>query len=315
MTLLWRNEQFAAPFVRSLAGAAGRAHTTVELVAVQNGPDGLVAAELVEQETGRTENVRLVRKELQRNVGFAGGMNVGCALATGDPIVAANLDLEFDVEFLVALERASHLLAQAAFLAPSVRAPGPGDEVGALRRDRLHRPAQARRQVAGLHRAAAGNGSCLVFGAALLACRRRAVGGLFDGEYHSYYEDVDLFWWAAAAEVPVWFAPELRVVHHQGGSVNGQFRFRDRAPEWQSSIIANYRLTVWKNARRLVDVAGWLAGEFGYATLCTLGAGRGLTVRGLSTYARSWRLTLLRTRAIRARRGSLRVRRAHLDSR
>ena len=317
VTLLWRNEQYVDRFVRSLADAADHAGIQVELVALRNGPAGTAAASLLAAAVEPLAMIALRRLNLPENIGFAGGMNVGCADATGDVIVAANLDLEFDREFFVALAQRSALVsepASGAFLAPSVGSPGGGrpagrttDEAGALRRDWLHRPSPASRaagteKVGTGERITAGNGACIVFGRELLKARTLAVGGLFDEEYHSYFEDVDLFWWAQRRSIPVWFTPAMRVLHHQGGSFDGKFRFADRTPDVQASVMANYRITVWKNAGNVAHLGGWVVGELGYLSRCL----RLNRHRGLRTYVLSWQIAARRVAAIRRRRGRLR---------
>lgn len=316
VTLLWRNARYAQPFARSLAAAAEQAGTTVQLIALQNGPDGAEAAKLLEQATVDDDRVELLLERSQANLGFAGGMNLVARPEGADAIVIANLDLEFDAGFVEALRDHEQVVAGRAFLAPSVRvprrgstgkvaeAPGHVEEAGALRRDWLHRPSEVRSTPSAGQRIQAGNGSCVVVGRELLEMRGRAVGGVFDKEYHSYYEDVDLFWWAEREHIPIWFIPQLAVIHHQGGSFDGKFRFADRTPDVRASVMANYRLTVWKNAGGVLDVLGWLAGEAGYLGRCI----RFGPAEGLRTYLVSWRHAWDRMRAIRKRRGSLRVR-------
>ena len=132
------------------------------------------------------------------------------------------------------------------------------------------------------------------------AARRWA--GVFDPEYHSYYEDVDLFWWADRQDIPAWWAPNIKVLHHQGGSFGGRYSFRDRPADLRASVMANYRLTVWRHASRLPDVFGWLMGEAGYLAKCVLCGGPS----GVGDYLRSWHLSRIRVRAIAARRGAWR---------
>lgn len=311
ITLLWRNETFAAAFLRTLAESAEQAGSHVEVIALQNGPDGAAASAALEQAAAGRAAVELRLERTADNLGFAGGMNIGCRATDAEVLVIANLDLEFDRDFVSVLESEARALTGLAFLAPSVGSP-PGStaeaaarETGALRRDWLHRPSKSRSIPSEGQPVPAGNGSCVVLGRRLYAVRASAVGGLFDAEYHSYYEDVDLFWWAERQNIPIWFVPQLRVIHHQGGSFEGKFRFRDRTPDVQSSVMANYRLTVWKNATGPLDVLGWVVGEAGYLARCLRISPRA----GLLTYVESWAKAWTRASHIRRRRGSLRVRR------
>ena len=310
VTLLWRNERYARDFIGSLQVATAVASVPVELIVIVNGPEGAPARDaLREHHTSPLVSLRI--EELPENIGFAGGVNTGCALARGNALVVANLDLEFDAKFIVELVEIGPTFDALAFVAPSVTTPEPlgGTAVtaasldGLVARDRLHRLQRYAGSTADGVRVPAGNGSCLVFGRPLLDRRTDDVGGLFDPEYHSYYEDVDLFWWADNHDIPTWFDPALRVVHHQGGSFDGKYRFHDRPAPLRASIMANYRINVWKNASLLAAV-GWVAGEAGYVAL-SLRADRW---RGLASYANSWKLSASRVRSIRRRRGRLRER-------
>ena len=93
--------------------------------------------------------------------------------------------------------------------------------------------------------------------------------------------------------------PELRVLHHQGGSFGGKFRFLDRSAELQVSVVANYRLMVWQHCTQLGEVIGWLLGEAGYAALLARAHGP----HGLWLYASSWRCSWRRARSLRSLRG------------
>jgi GT2 family glycosyltransferase len=305
VTLLWRNEGHAEAFIESLGAATERAGTTVELVAVQNGPEGAAATELLRRRLPGLPRVQAHLVHLPANQGFAGGANAGCRAVSGELFVLANLDLVFEPDFLVELLLAASTLDRPAFLAPSVTTLRPGaghEEAGALRRGLFHEPRGLGRLSSDGERVAAGNGSCIVFDRRLYDRRLAATGALFDAEYHSYYEDVDLFWWAQQAGVPVWFVPRMRVRHYQGGSFGGRYRFRDRSRDVRQSVMANYRITVWKHAAGVADVLRWLGGECGYLAR-SLRLDRG---RGSAGYLASWALTARRVRAIRHRRGSLR---------
>jgi GT2 family glycosyltransferase len=307
VTLLWRNEAHAEAFIESLEAAADRAGTTLELVAVQNGPEGAAATEVLRRRLAGMPRVQARLVHLPTNVGFAGGANEGCRAASCDLFVLANLDVVFDPDFVVELMRAGEGLERPAFLAPSVTSPRPrpgtaGVELGALRLGTFHAPRGVGRLPRERERLVAGNGSCIVFDRALYERRTSMSGGLFDPEYHSYYEDVDLFWWARQVGVPVWFVPRLRVQHYHGGSFGGKYRFRDRPKDVRQSVMANYRITVWKHATGVTDILRWLAGECGYLMWCL----RVDRCRGPAGYLASWWLSLRRVRAIRSRRGSLR---------
>ena len=310
VTLLWRNEQFVSAFVESLAAARDRAGQAIELVAVVNGPDGDTAAGEMRRLTADAL-ITTTFLPLASNTGFAGGANRGCDAATGPVMVVANLDLTFAENFFVALAEAIPNTDKAFFLAPGVfpadMEGGQSRELGALRRDFLHRPVAYRRVPAAMERVSAGNGCCLIFSRVAWAVRLATIGEFLPAAYHSYYEDVELFWWASRFPVPVWFAPEVRVRHHQGGSFAGRFRFVDRAPDLQASILANYRLTVFQHASNLSDVVGWVVGELGYLLRLLMSA----RSRGARVYAASWPVAVERAKRMRqARGGRLRPQRA-----
>lgn len=304
VTLLWRNEAHVPAFVTSLARSANAAGAVVELIALENGPDGRAAAAALAAATpvgGLT--VRLLTRPV--NLGFAGGMNEGGARAGGAVIVLANLDLEFDEGFVAGLARWVPAERGAVLVAPSVRSPGTAGaagEQGAARIGALHRLRTARPAPGRAGEVVAGNGSCMILTRDLRDRRAASTGGIFDPEYHSFYEDLDLFWWARDNGIAVLFDPGLRVVHHKAGSFAGRFRFGDRTPDIQASVMANYRLTVWKHASGPVQLAAWVAGEAGYAAWCARAAG----MAGMRPYLRSWVLAVGRARAIRRRRGRLR---------
>jgi GT2 family glycosyltransferase len=317
-TLLWRNDRHVPGFLDSLGRAAAVAGVGVELIVVQNGPDGDAASKALGAHPQAPLDVRLlVRAE---NLGFAGGMNEACREASGDLLVLANLDLVFDERFIAELVRLAPILTEptgAALVAPSVRSPegdadpatrpspgGPDGEQGAARPGFVQRLRPAVAAPGRLVEVPAGNGCCMVVPRVVYERRVAVVGGVFDPEYHSFYEDVDLFWWARDEGVPVLFDPVLRVEHHKAGSFAGRFRFGDRAPDIRSSVMANYRLTVWKHARRPLDLIGWVAGELGYLVLSVRAGG----ARGVATYLVSWCQAVARARAIRRRRASLRER-------
>ena len=305
ITLLWRNERYAGAFLRTLEAAAVAAGMCVELVAVENGPDGRSASQELERAAPAAEHVAVRLFRESDNLGFAGGMNRGCALACGEVLVVANLDLEFNRDFFIEMKATAAALAKPAFLVPSVASPSAdaqSADMGPQRRDWLLRPAELAAMPSAGEKVPSANGSCIIFGRALYAKRYAEVGGVFDPEYHSYYEDLDLFWWAERRGIPAWWMPNIKVLHHQGGSFDGKFRFRDRSPEVRTSVMANYRLTVWRHASRPSEVLGWLAGEAGYLAMCVRYAGSA----GLGDYLRSWRLSRERIHAMTARRGAWR---------
>ena len=287
VTIAWRNAEHAAPFAASLAAAEG---PRPQVVIVVNGPEGEEAAAHIEG----AEQVRL-----DTNTGFSGGANAGVARATGDIVVLANLDLTFDPSFFAVLDREAS--SSWDLLAPRVRQGAEGRDEGVSRRTASHRLAWER-SPAGPGPAPGGNGACLVLRRSTIERRTAELGGLFDPEYHSFNEDIDLFWWAERRGLTIRYVPDLQVHHALAGSFAGAYRFRDRSPEVQRRVSANYRVTVWKNASGLRDWAGWPLGEAVYAGQAVV-YGR---LTGLRASAASWAESVRTASAIRRRRGRLR---------
>jgi len=301
VTLCWRNHAYASSFLETLSQAARKASARVEVIMLSNGPDGRdamdVAASVLPLPSLTTRFL-----DVGENVGFAAGMNLCCEATTGDILVVANLDLAFDDEFIDILQHMGPYDSPV-LIAPSVSDPRQGREDGALQIDFLHRLRRASDVPGHVSTIAAGNGSCIVMPRGLYELRLSSFGGLFDPEYHSYYEDVDLFWWAEDNRIPILFNPRLAVVHHHAGSFAGKYRFRDRDPLLRASIMANYRVTVWKHVRSVRHVIGWLLGEGGYVLM----SWRARSGHGFRMYLQSWRLSSERVMAIRRRRGRLRA--------
>ncbi|HVF13217.1 MAG TPA: hypothetical protein VM942_01390, partial [Acidimicrobiales bacterium] len=132
--------------------------------------------------------------------------------------------------------------------------------------------------------------------------RQASVGALFDPEYHSFNEDIDLFWWADRHRLVVRYVPDLQVRHALAGSFGGAHRFADRPLEIQRRVIANYRVTVWKNAAGPREWLGWPMGEALYGGQAVVYGG----LAGLRAYAASWPDSVRTAATIRRRRGRLR---------
>lgn len=297
----WRNEQHAAAFVSSLAAASAAAGPQPQIVFVVNGPEGEAAAAEATRSAGE-HGLELALLRLDTNTGFSGGANAGAALATGDVIVVANLDLTFDERFLCVLAREAAADSTWAFLAPRVLQGTAGDDAGVSRRTRSHRLAWVAPSPSVSTTVPAGNGACLVLRRSTYDRRQADAGALFDPECHSFNEDIDLFWWADRRGLEVRYVPDLRVSHALAGSFAGGHRFRDRPVEIQRRVMANYRVTAWKNASGPAEWLGWLLGEAVYAGQAVIFG----HIAGVGAYAASWPEAVRTAVAIRRRRGRLR---------
>lgn len=303
VTMGWRNERHAEAFVSSLAAASARAGPPApELIFVVNGPEGSAAA-TVADDAARTQQLPLTIVGLETNTGFSGGANAGVARASGEVVVVTNLDLTFDERFVEVLRRETGAPGGAwDLLAPNVTQGDADGDAGVSVRTPSHRLAWRSPAPSLPSRVPGGNGSCLVLRRSTITRREEGLGALFDAEYHSFNEDIDLFWWAARQGLVIRYVPDLRVAHLLAGSFAGSHRFRDRPADVQRRVMANYRVTVWKNAASLRDWLGWPAGEAVYGGQALVFGG----LAGLRRYAASWPESIRTAVAIRRRRGRLR---------
>lgn len=298
----WRNEQHAAAFVSSLAATSAAAGgPQPQVVFVVNGPEGEAAAAEATRSAGE-HGLELALLRLDTNTGFSGGANAGAGLATGDVIVVANLDLTFDERFLCVLAREAAADSTWAFLAPRVLQGTAGEDAGVSRRTRSHRLAWVTPTPSVSTTVPAGNGACLVLRRSTCERRQADAGALFDPEYHSFNEDIDLFWWAGRRGMQIRYVPDLQVSHALAGSFAGGHRFRDRPVDIQRRVMANYRVTVWKNASGPAEWLGWLLGEAVYAGQAVIFG----HLAGVGAYAASWPEAVRTAAAIRRRRDRLR---------
>ena len=187
-----------------------------EIVVVDNSGTATVPA---------STRAKLVRPG--RNLGFAGGANLGASVATAALLLVANADVRPEPDALAALLAGLAALPAAAGAAPRlVGVDGTPQTAWQLRA--LPRPAQllqhaffrdASRGAAG--EPAAGNAVAQP-AAAALALRRSAweqLGG-FDSTFHpAWFEDVDLAHRLASAGGTIAYWPDATFRHGLGGSV------------------------------------------------------------------------------------------------
>ena len=272
-----------------------------QVVFVVNGREGEPAGEIAARIAGEGR-LDLTVVPLDTNTGFSGGADAGVARTTGDVIVVANLDLTFDERFLAVLRGEAAGDAPWDLLAPRVLQGADGEDAGVSRLTRSRRLAWVSGAPTTPTPVPGGNGACLILRRATLERREADAGALFDPEYHSFNEDIDLFWWAGRRGLVVRYVPDLQVTHALAGSFAGGHRFRDRPVDVQRRVMANYRVTVWKHASGPEDWLGWALGEAVYGGQAAV-FGR---LAGVRAYAASWPDAVRTAAAIRRRRGRLR---------
>jgi GT2 family glycosyltransferase len=213
---LWNGRAYILPCLEALMASVLHSRRAVEIIVVDNGSsDG--SAELVEAHFGG-EKLRLIRNG--RNLGFAGGCNVGIKAAGGERLLLLNQDTEVDREWIAVLDDA--LLAEAGIVGSLALLPG-GEFIqhagGAI-----EWPLGVARHL--------GYGETLgrewrsvsdpdFVTAAAMGIHRQVLQqvGLFDERFWpGYYEDADLCYRARAAGYRVRYLPDAMLIHQESAS-------------------------------------------------------------------------------------------------
>ncbi len=249
---------------------------------------------------------------LPRNLGYAGGCNVGLRQAAGETLCILNNDTEVDPTWLAELLAALDRHPDAGMATPKVKL---FDE-----RARLHTVGDFVRvdgtfDSRGVWQLDEGQfeQEGYVFGAAGVApAFRRAMLddiGLFDADFHSYCEDVDLSWRAQLAGYKCVYAPGAVLYHRvsaTGGGVMASF-YVARNTIW--TLVKNLPAGLWKKYRSLIVAAQWR--RFVEAARMWRGAAARATMRGQIAGALGWARFLPKRRVIQAGR---RVSEAYIES-
>ena len=226
----------------AIDGLRAQTRTPTEILLVDNGPAGALAAEL----DGYAPELKVMLSGA--DLGYGRGVNIGAAQACGEYLLCLNPDAEPEPECLARLAEVADADTGAALVGAQVLL-----EDGARRNagdNPLHptgispsggygepREAGAPREVA------------VVSGACCLMRREhfRRIGG-FAETFFLYYEDVDLAWRARIAGFRVLYCPDAAVRHG--------YEFGGRQRKWfylernrLVSVLANYE------ARTLVLLA------------------------------------------------------------
>ena len=212
IVLSWNGEQYLTPCLSALAGQLGRDD---ELIVVDNGStDGSVS--LVQ---AQVPAAKLIQNG--RNLGFAGGANVGLRAASGANLLLVNQDVVVGNGWLealiVALRPSGVGVAGSKLLYPDGRIQHAG---GVLRYPLALPDHCGYRQP--------DRGQCdqepevdFVTGAAIGVPRRvwEEIGSFDEGFYPAFYEDVDFCSRARVAGYTIVYAPEAVATHYETTSL------------------------------------------------------------------------------------------------
>ena len=218
---------------------------------------------------------------LPKNLGYAGGCNAGLQNAAGQVLCILNNDTEVEPDWLAELVMALEQHPDAGMATPRVRL---FDD-----RSRLHTTGDFVRvngtfDSRGVWQLDEGqfDHQEYVFGAAGVApAFRRAMlddVGLFDADFGSYCEDVDLSWRAQLAGYKCIYAPRAILYHKvsaTGGGPTASF-YVARNTVWV--LAKNLPSTIWKKYRAGIVAAQW--SRFTDAARSWRGAAARATMRG-----------------------------------
>ncbi len=290
----WNGLRLLRPCLVSLSAQTCR---DFETVVVDNGSsDG--SAEALAREFPW---VRVVA--LPRNLGFAGGCNVGLAAARGEVIVLLNNDTEVEPTWLAELAAALGRHPEAGFAASRMMLYSARDTINSAG-DLYRRDGTADARGAWQPYGPPWDAERLVFGASggAVAYRRALLDaiGPFEARFFSYCEDVDLSWRAQLAGYRCVYAPRAVIYHHGSATGGGPL----------SSYYVG-RNTIWVIVR---NVPGALLWRHGWAILRAqariardaLRAWRGVAARArlrgqLAGLVTCWRWLGYRRRLLRGR--------------
>ena len=281
-------------------------YTGFETIVVDNGStDG--SLDLL---TERYPGVQIVA--LSHNHGYAGGCNAGLETANGDILVILNNDTEVEPSWLAALLLALEKHPEAGMATPKVllwddharlhttgdyvRTNGIPDSRGVWELDKGQFDDQL-----------------YVFGASGVApAYRRAMLkdiGLFDVDFQSYCEDVDLSWRAQLAGYRCVYAPRARLYHKVSATGKGTIRSFYVARNTIWTLVKNLPLELWQKHRGEIVAAQWQ--RLADATRAWRGSAARATIRGQLASLAGLPAMLRKRRAIQATR---RVDQAYIET-
>jgi GT2 family glycosyltransferase len=230
---------------------------------------------------------------LPENLGYAGGCNVGLRRASSEFLVILNNDTQVEPDWLGELLAALEQHPEAGMATPKVRL---WDD-----RSRLHTTGDEVRvngipDSRGVWEVDAGqyDDQTYVFGASGVApAYRRAMLdeiGLFDEEFGSYCEDVDLSWRAQLAGYRCVYAPRAVLYHKVSATGKGVIRSYRVARNTIWTLAKNLPPGLWRRHRRAIVDGQWA--RFTDALRAWRGEAARATLRGqlagLVTLPRVW---------------------------
>ena len=263
--LNWNGRDFLARCVQSLCA---QNDSRWELILVDNGSSNESVAYL-EQLARDGIASQLIR--LPENRGFAVGMNVGIAAATGDLVVPLNSDVYLAHNFVAALHEAAARSTAGMWAAPVYKWEwGEGRDELTTRLLTVGGSIVRRLSVSMWHpdidprETLFSPPSCApVFSRRALAAATRAAGHVFDERYISYGEDLDLYLRLNSLGIRCEPVVETGLWHIGSASLEGRFRYADKPLDVQALVVRNrhrnYRkIGGWTKA---VTLLPWVLGE------------------------------------------------------
>lgn len=279
---------------------------TVELFLVARTPEEKATAARV-SERSAPAGIEPVLFDAGAGASRVAAANAAVDGTSGDVVVVADLDVTFHQRFFRILRR--EVTEPWDFLAPAIREGADKRPAGAAQRTRGHQLAPMDPPPRQSTAVEAGNAACVVVRRATLERRRATVGGLFD-EMCRTDPALDLFWWAAQQRLIVRYVPDLMVGRSLGDASSGGLRSGEVAQRAREGM-ADFRVTVWKNASSVREWIGWPLGEGSLVAQAVTAHG----VDGIRQYLRSWPESVRMAAAMRRDRGRVRPRRTGGDNR
>ena len=197
---------------------------------------------------------------LSRNQGYAGGCNAGFRVANGEILVILNNDTEVESTWLAEMLLALEQHPEAGMATPKVLL---WDDPTRLHTTGDYVRTNGIPDTRGVWELDNGqfDDQTYVFGASGVApAYRRAMLediGLFDADFQSYCEDVDLSWRAQLAGYRCVYAPRARLTHKVSATGKGTIRSFYVARNTIWTLVKNLPLELWRRHRGEIVAAQW----------------------------------------------------------